>query len=261
MLHSDPRVTKNSTFPSDVPLKLPQHSSLKKEDQHFLLFIPWSESYLQYVPAEYREFFSEILPYLSARTTDVHTACCMQYLDEYIHKSQALGRAVNRDVVAYALMLHDSGWSQMSEEEIAQSLGVKGLALNASALGPKEKHALLSEQIAREILTEKQVILKLSDKEIKLICKAILYHDRPEEVAGATNPLPEEVRLLVDLDHLWSFTHLNFWQDVLRKGVEPHEYYTNLLQDLPSYFVTDIGKEKARTLLQDRHSEVLSFSQ
>ena len=61
--------------------------------------------------------------------------------------------------------------------------------------------------------------------------------------------MPLEVQLLVDLDHLWSFTHENFWQDTVRKGVEAKIYLKNLEQDLDSYFVTNAGKQKARELL------------
>ena len=243
-------------IPTDIPLQLPENATLDPQDLHFLLYIPWSETYLDFVPAEYRNFFQEILPVLAARTTDVHTAVCMQYLDEFIQLVEESGQTVNRNVVAYALMLHDSGWASMSQEEIAASLGVTGLALNEKTLGPKEKHAVLGEQIARDILTKKQLELGLSQPEVDLICKAILFHDKPSEVAGSEQEMPIEVQLLVDLDHVWSFTHLNFWQDVLRKGVSPQEYLKNLETDLDSYFVTPIGKDKARELLMERKSEV-----
>lgn len=243
-------------FPTDIPLALPKSNNLKPEDQHFLIYIPWNDAYINLIPGEYRQFFLEVLPYLQARTTDVHTAVCLQYLDEFIQKAQLTGTKVKRNVVAYALILHDSGWSQMSEQEIAASLGVSGLVLSQTATAPKEKHALLGEKIARQILTEKQIELSLSDSDIDLICKAIHYHDKPEKVAGAHKEIPIEVQLLVDLDHIWSFTHFNFWQDVLRKGVEPKEYLANLGRDLDGYFVTRIGKEKARLLLVERESEI-----
>lgn len=245
-------------FPVDVPVSLPEKSQLPESEQHFLIYLPWNNEYLKFVPQDFQEFYREILPFLSARTTDVHTAICMQYLDEFIAKVEAMGKVVNRNVLAYALMLHDSGWSQMTEQEIAHSLGVKGLALSESALAPKEKHAILGEQIARKILKEKQNELQLSENEIELICKAILFHDKPEAVAGAENEMPIEVQLLVDLDHVWSFTHLNFWQDTLRKGVDPKEYLENLRADLDSYFVTDIGKNKAKELLAQREQEVFN---
>lgn len=243
-------------FPGDIHLAVPQESNLPEREQHFLIYIPWNENYLRLVPEEFRQFFQEILPFLSARTTDVHTAVCLQYLDEFIQQASEQGKKVNRKVLAYALMLHDAGWSQMAEEEIATSLGVTGLALNESAMGSKEKHALLGEKIARQILTRKQDELAVSDEEIDLICRAIRYHDKPEAVVGQGNAMPVEVQLLVDLDHIWSFTRFNFWQDTLRKGVDPANYLANLAQDLDKYFVTDIGKSKAHELLLERRKEV-----
>lgn len=240
----------------DIKLGLPKNSKLPQKDMHFLYFIPWEEKYIHFIPLEFRSFFTEILPYLSARTTDVHTAICLQYLDEFIEKTELNGDSVNRKILAYALILHDSGWSQMSEQEIATSLGVVGLALNDKAMGPKEKHAVLGAEIATKILKQNQDSLRLSDQEIDAISSAILFHDKPEEVAGADNPMPIEVQLLVDLDHIWSFTYLNFWQDTLRKGVAPHEYWENLNHDLDKYFVTTIGKQKARELLMQRKTEL-----
>jgi hypothetical protein len=212
------------------------------------------------VPAEYRSFFKAVRPYLSERTTDVHTAVCLQYLDEFIDQVQATGTTVNRHIVAYALILHDCGWSALSATEIAASLGVTGLALNPTAQAPKAKHAQLGAQIARRLLTAQQAKLPLSADEIDTICQCILYHDQPEKVAGWGKQVPIEMQLLVDLDHLWSFTHLNFWLDTVRKGVAPQSYLENLQQDLNAYFVTDIGRTKARTLLADRAQEVSELS-
>ena len=240
-------------IPADITLLEPTNSSLPEEQRHFLIYIPWDEKYLEKVPEEFREFLVAVLPFLRARTTDVHTAISMSNLDVLLAK---FSEAVNRRVVALALILHDSGWSQMTEEEIAHSLGVTGLELTETALAPKEKHAIESEKIAREVLANYAFDLPLTNEEIELICKAVRYHDKPEVVAGAEVPMPIEVQLLVDLDHLWSFTHENFWQDTVRKGVEAAEYLKNLERDLDTYFVTEAGKQKARELLADRAAEV-----
>lgn len=232
-------------------------SALPEADQHFLVSIPWDRQYLQFVPLEYRAFFRAVRPYLSERTTDVHTAVCLQYLDEIIELVQLAGLIVNRDIVAYALILHDCGWSALTPAEIAASLGVTGLALNPTAQGPKEKHAQLGAQLARRLLTVQQSTLHLSDSAIDTICQCILCHDQPEKVAIQGSQASIEMQLLVDLDHLWSFTHLDFWLDTIRKGVPPRQYLENLQQDLDGYFVTNIGKDKARQLLADRAREVV----
>lgn len=245
-----------TNFPKDLILELPEKSNLPLSTQHYLLYIKWQDKYLDLVPSEFKTFFKKTLPLLSARTTDVHVAVCMSFLDEFINKFKDQYKNLNRNVIAYSLMLHDIGWSQMSEEEIAASLGVEGLVLSKEAIGPKEKHAVLGEKLARQILIEQQKDLNLSEAEIELICKAILYHDKPEEVAGFGKAVPIEISLLADLDHLWSFTRLNFWQDVMRKDIEPKTYLENLRRDLEKYFVTEVGKTKAQELLSDREKEI-----
>lgn len=169
------------------------------------------------------------------------------------------GQNINRRVVALSLVLHDVGWSRLSEEEIASSLGVTGLKLTETAQGPKEKHAVEGARLARTLLSEYTFEPPLATEEIKLICLAVLYHDKPEEVAGADVPMPIEVQLLVDLDHIWSFTHENFWQDTVRKGVPPETYWQNLQDDLDSYFVTETGKDMAHKLLEERGKEIESY--
>lgn len=59
-------------FPKDIPLRVPESTTLDPKDLHFLIYVPWSQGYLDFVPSEYRDFFHEILPLLAARTTDVH---------------------------------------------------------------------------------------------------------------------------------------------------------------------------------------------
>ena len=166
---------------------------------------------------------------------------------------------INRRLVGLALIFHDCGWSKLSEEEVASSLGVTGLKLTEPATKPKERHAVEGEKIARNILASYNFEPPLTGIEVETICKSVLYHDKPEVVADANQPMPLEVKLLVDLDHLWSFTHENFWQDTVRKGVKPKEYLHNLRQDLDSYFVTNEGKDLARKRLSEREAEVLGL--
>jgi len=243
-----------SYIPDDINLKLPENNKLPTDQLHFLLYIPWEEKYINFVPQEFRNLFNKVLPYLHFRTTDVHTAISLGFLDEFIGKFP--NTSINRTVVAVSLILHDSGWSKMSEEEIADSLGVKGLVLTEKAVGPKEKHAAESVKIAKEVLGSDDYGLKLTQNEMDLIYNAVLFHDKPEMVTEASGSIPIEVKLLVDLDHFWSFTHENFWQDTIRKGVLPKMYLQNLSKDLDKYFVTDEGKKMAANLLAQRVEEV-----
>lgn len=249
------------TVPQNLTLEYPQKTDLPQDTQHFLLNIPWNETYLQHVPQNYLWFFKKVLPHLHARTTDVHTAICCSLIDPLCDAIETeTGQTLNRKVVTLSLFLHDAGWSQLTETEIAASLGVKGLALTPTALGPKEKHAVESVKIARDLLSAHQVELELSEDELSLILDAILHHDQPEKVASEAGTIPLEVQAMVDLDHQWSFMFENFWQDVYRKGINnPKTYLDNLENDLTNYFVTESGRALARKHLEERAQEVAEF--
>lgn len=252
-----PKVLASNYIPSDIDLALPKSSKLPLNQQHYLVYIPWLQKYLKLFPPEFRDFFTYILPYLKVRTTNVHTAVSLSYLDKLLKKF----KPVNRRVVAIALCLHDSGWSQLTETEIADTLGVRRLKPTGAAKNPKLKHAVKSEEIARKILVEYQFKPRLTAEEVDLVCKAVLYHDKPDDIKNFKQEIPLEVLLVADLDHFWSFTHENFWQDTLRKQVSPIKYLKSIKNDLDSYFVTSEGKKIARGLANDRAEEIKGLEQ
>ncbi|MDH5532871.1 MAG: hypothetical protein OEX81_00390 [Candidatus Pacebacteria bacterium] len=237
---------------SDIKLVLPENITIDGSQWHYLVYIPWDNKYLDWVPEEYKDFFKFVLPNLKVRTTDVHTAKSISFLKDF--QKNFANEKINWRVVALSLILHDCGWSQLTQQEIASSLGVKGLKLSPEAMMPKQTHAIKGQELAKRLLSEYQFDPPITIAEQDLILKSVLYHDKPQEVAGANLPL--EVQILVDLDHIWSFTHENFWQDIVRKGVKPEEYLQNLQADLDSYFVTDFGKKLAQELLSKRATEI-----
>ena len=209
------------------------------------------------VDPSYRAFFRAVLPYLHARTTDVHVATCLPYVKELLCTEVG---SVDEQVINLAFILHDSGWSQMTEQEIAGSLGVVGLALSGEAVDPKERHAVLGKELAELILGNYAFQPPLTARQKELIYQAILYHDKPQELASM-GVIPPEIRTVCDVDHLWSFTHANFWQDTVRKGVKPDIYLKNLERDLDGYFVGEQARRKARHMLGLRAAEARSWEE
>lgn len=242
-------------IPADVELCLPEKSSLAAEDLHYLIYLPWHDGYLERVDAAYRDFFKVVLPYLHARSTDVHVVTCLPFIKELI---QTGPEPVDERVVQIAFILHNSGWSQMSELEIAESLGIVGLSLSGHALQPKARHAILGQQVAQQILADYPFQPSLTAEQKNNIYQAILYHDRPQDLAAAGG-IPASLKVVCNVDHLWSFTYPNFWQDTLRKGVLPPEYLENLAKDLDTYFVSAPGRIQARQLLSERALEVAAW--
>ncbi|HEY7350767.1 MAG TPA: HD domain-containing protein [Ktedonobacterales bacterium] len=238
--------------PGDLELKLPERSSLGADQLHFLVYIPWNEDYLSRVDGRYRDFFTFVLPYLHTRTTDVHIATCLPFVRELI---QTAATPLDEQIVYVAFILHDVGWSQLSEAEIAASLSTTGVTLTKTAQGPKEKHALVGRDLAVKLLETYSFTPPLTETQKGWIAQAVLYHDKPWELAKR-GELPLEIKLVCDVDHLWSLTHENFWQDTVRKGVTPPAYLDQLEKEVDGYFVTEPGKAKARHLLQERRQEV-----
>ena len=242
-------------IPDDLDLRLPEKSTLYVGDLHYLIYIPWQDYYLQLVDPAYRDFFQVVLPYLDARSTDVHVATCLPFIKELI---QAELEPVDERVVQVAFMLHDSGWSRMSEAEIAESLGVPGLSLSGQAVQPKARHAFLGQQVAQQLLETYPFQPPLTTEQKNWIYQAILYHDRPQELAAAGGLLAS-LKVVCNVDHLWSFTHPCFWLDTLRKAVPPPMYTENLAADLEAYFVSEPGRRKARQCLAGRAQEVQAW--
>ena len=131
-------------IPADIKLKIPSQSSLEQKEWHYLTYIPWEDKYLNYVPKDYQDFFNQVLPHLHSRTTDVHTARCMPFVKELIQTYPS----ADQRVVNIAFILHDIGWSKISDEEICKSLCYKGPMPTSSARGPKEKHEIIGKKMA-----------------------------------------------------------------------------------------------------------------
>ncbi len=241
--------------PDDLELCLPASTSLDPADWHYLIYIPWHDRFLDRIDPAYRDFFTLALPYLHARTTDVHVATCLPFIQEL---ARAESGPVDVQVVTLAFILHNSGWSQMSEREIAQSLGIQGLHLYGESILPKLRHAQLGQQVAKKLLGNFPFQPPFSPDQKEQIYQAVLFHDRPQELA-ATGEIPTNLKVVCNVDHLWSFTHPNFWQDTLRKAVRADIYLENLGKDLEQYFVSEPGRRKARQLLALRGREVQAW--
>ena len=254
---AQPPLRERTWIPAEVHLAVPEHTSVPSDLLHYLAYIPWDAKYLELVDPEYVDFFSHVLPYLHVRTTDVHVATCLPFAGELIRDSRA---PVDARAVHIAFILHDSGWSQMTDLEIVASLGVPGLALSGAAVAPKSRHVELGKDLAIRILSEYRFVSPLTDEQKEMIYQAILLHDRPEQVASLGDAAAS-IRIVCDTDHLWSFTHEDFWQDTVRKGVDPMNYAENLGRDLDGYLVTESGKRRAGRMLQERKTEVEAWKE
>jgi hypothetical protein len=241
--------------PSDPNLRLPGATAIDPCGIHALTYIPWEDRYLEPIDPLYRPFLLQVLPVLHVRTTDVHVATCLPFAAKLLH---AETEPLDARLVHLAFILHDGGWSQLTDSEIKASLGVSGLALSAEAVGPKVRHAELGRNLAEHLLKAHPLGPPLPAEQECEIYQAILYNDRLQELAGQGD-LPATLRRVCDVDHLWSFTHENFWQDTACKRVTPEAYLRNLRADLQAGFVGEPARRTARKMLAARADEVHSW--
>ena len=242
-------------LPAEMTMVYPSAARVPSRDKHYLVALPWHDYYLRRVPHPYRHFFQFVLPHLGARTTNVHTAVSVGMLDELIRTS---GLIVNRRAVYFALILHDSGWSKMSEQEIADSLKTRAL-LHPKNHGAQEKHDVLGGQIARRVLAEYGFEPALRQDERELIVALVENHSRGALLDTAGVMLPE-MQMVHDADRLWSYSHENFWQDTVRKGVPANTYLDTIDVAIPGYFASDAGRKMARALVAERRAEIEAIS-
>jgi hypothetical protein len=240
---------KNFSIPKDIKLFFPKEKNLSSSDIKKLAYIPWNVKYLNLCPKEYRLFFKKVLPHLNSRTTNVHTAVSLSYLDKLIKEVEKEKKTkIKRDIVAMGLILHDCGWSALTKKEIINSLSdYKELKIKGVALKPKLKHAKEGVKIAKKILENYNSKPLLTKKEKGIILEAIFYHDKIEEIKNKKFPI--EVKLIADLDHLWSYSYLDFWLDTIRKNINPQEYIKNLEKSINYYFIFNSSKKLAKSLL------------
>ncbi len=237
-------------IPDDVVLRFPIRTSDPAEAIK-LVEIAWDEAYWQKIPGEFQIYWTTAFPFLHARTTDVHTAICLGIMDDFLKKFS--GSVYDRLVIGVGIIFHDTGWSQLPDTQIAASLGVSGLALTATATEAKEAHLREGLAIAKRELARFTILAPEQRHEILAI---VADHDFPERVGEPSLSF----QIACDLDHLWSFTHENFWQDTIRKDIEPLEYWQNLEKDLDAYFQTEQGGKMARAMLGLRRDELVLYS-
>ena len=243
----------HAPVPNDIKIVLPETSAITPDRLHLLAYIPWDEKYLGKVPEAYRDFFSFVVPYLHARTTDVHTVLSVSHVAELIALTDV---PVRERLLTISVILHDSGWAQLSEEEIANSLDYSALAYSDQALQPKKAHSIVGAKMATKLLDE-YGNTGLSSEEKALVSQLVYFHDQVLPWGEVTlGKPPIEYYLLGDADRLWSYTHENFWLDTIRKNVPARQYVQNLDNALEDFFLTEQGKQIARRLIAERKAEV-----
>lgn len=246
--------------PDDLHIIIPTSPRIHIEDRHYLAYIPWEARYLELIPAAYRGFFKFALPFLHARTSNVHTALSVSQLPHLF--PQGIDR-VNKRLIYLALILHDAGWSQVSDHGLVQSLSYNGVSpTSKDSHKPKQQHLIYGESLAYTLLdTYDFGNQPVTNEDIYTIVGIIRRHDHDAAwEQGRYGHISDEIKIVCDADRLWSYTHENFWLDTIRKGVPPGSYIDMIHGEIDHYFFTTKGKERARELIKERRHEVAAHA-
>lgn len=187
------------------------------------------------------------LPYQDKRDDEGHAKIVTDFAFELLKTESA-----DEDILIPAAILHDIGWSQLSEEErfyifkhgITKEVEMK----MKSKVNVRVKHEIEGARLAEKILDE----LNYDKNKIKKIIEIVKYHD-----TGKTIISPEDC-LLKDADKLWTFSKLGFEADIRRFGFSQKECYEMTVKrvDMPNYFNTESAKKIAKRELREREEEL-----
>jgi hypothetical protein len=254
--------SQSAILPAGFELRFPtgaEITPLTPWEQCAIAYIPWNDHFISHIPPVYHDFFMFVLPSMHARTTNVHTALSVSQLPALIPAD------TNPDTVHLiyaALILHDIGWSKVSFQGIADSLSYSGLSISELSKASKQQHVTDGAELAATLLEAydfKEFSFSAADRQH--IIDIISHHDYDASWSNVPYSLiTPETNIVCDADRLWSYTHENFWQDTVRKHVQPETYLHTITGAIDTYFFTDRGKTQARRLIADRQREVQLYS-
>lgn len=180
----------------------------------------------------YRKIWELAEPYLHTRDNDLHTRLATGLVGELLEEEPG-----DEDIVVPAIILHDTGWTRVPEEEQLKAYGPRANAPEITLLHEKE-----GVKIAEEILER----VRYDREKTRQILAIIDGHDsRPD--ASSSNG-----KIVRDADKLTRYEkelHLH-WMKRL-KHIHPQEAVRKLNNNIDHWFFTDTAKSIARRKIQE----------
>jgi len=176
---------------------------------------------------QYKTIWELAKPHLNTRSNDLHTKVSTNMALRLLE-----GEGGDEDIVIPAIILHDTGWIRVSEEDQLKAYGPQANAPEIIRFHEKE-----GVEIARDILKE----VKYEEDKISEILLIIGGHDSRSEALSMND------KLVKDADKLSRYD-----EDVLREwgkklGMsEPGEDFGRLEEKIEVWFFTDTAKQIAR---------------
>lgn len=182
------------------------------------------------IPTADQALWTDALPYLQVRSNAIHTLISVTLVQQLLQ----VHPEADAQVVLHAMMLHDTGWSQVPQDKLL-------LAFGPGAKYPEiqRQHEIEGVRVARELLAKHGA----SPEHIDRVVAIIDGHDTTREARSL------EDALVKDADKLWRYTYqalpiIQEWFQIDRgEMLDILENYV-----LPG-FLTDQGRFLAHTFL------------
>lgn len=191
---------------------------------------------LEKIEVSYQRMFELAVPFLKTRFNLPHTYIVYQYANLLI---QAEGGS--REIIIPACILHDVGWSTVPEDQQLRAFGP-----NITDPEARRKHEVEGVSIARQILSQAGCNGSLVERIVEIIDG----HDT------TMNARSLEDAITKDSDKLFRLSAAGFRIDCERFGVDPQEYWPNLLERSRNWFLTPTGRELATHEARGRDREL-----
>jgi HD superfamily phosphodiesterase len=180
----------------------------------------------------YKELLDLALPYLGVRENDLHTRIACSFAIRLLRTEKA-----KEQVVLPAILLHDIGYSQLTDEEINAAFGP-----DLKDKTYQRMHEMEGARLARQLLEGRG----FCEPEVEAICAIIDGHD-----SRLVTISPEDA-LVKDADKLFRYTRSGV-DFVLRwTGLGRGAYLRWLEEQIPTCFFTASAKTIAREHLSKR---------
>ncbi|NDV19033.1 HD domain-containing protein [Pseudodesulfovibrio sp. JC047] len=188
----------------------------------------------------YTHIWEKALPYQDKRDDAGHAFITLEFAKQLVDLEQ--GKA---DVILPAIILHDTGWSQLSRAEWLVVFDTDSTPEQEMVV--RLRHQEESVKIAQRVLQE----MEYPSIQTVEILEIIAEHDTRQGF------ISKNEGLVRDADKLWRFSKTGFDADVERFKFDPHFLHDKIHNqiDRDGFFSCDTSRELATLELERRKRE------
>ncbi len=190
----------------------------------------------------FKRIWDLALPFQDKRDDEGHVATVVGFAAQLVETENA-----DEHIVIPAAILHDVGWSQLSEEE-------RFLPFRKH-ISPEIKRSLRLEHQRKGVSVAQHILehTLCPQSDIDEILEIVSQHDTRKGFLSVNEGV------MRDADKLWRFTKKGFLADIRRKEISFEKAFTTLQNNLSEeqFFFSDSARSMAEELLENILEKVI----